>query len=407
MRLFALILFCCYHIALSAQNPTEKLVAFFPFGNCKGVDDSGNGSSGALIDNVGCVCGVRDSALTFDGDDDAIYFVGPLSDVFTSSDFSVSFYFKPTPVGPNEGGSQVLLSKQENCNTQRAFWVRFNPKSKKISSGISQNDTLFVTVTADLNPDACWQYVTLVRSNTNYSIYIDGELRDSRNTPARVDISSNAVLKVGEPICTLDRGYKGDLDELRIYSRALKPDDINVLDLKPDKILNGDTLLYLGNSMQMVTSQTCAQNFQWSPADGSLSDTGIPNPVATPTQTTTYEVKFLYSGCTASDTVLVNVIDPDTLDCSQIFIPNAFTPSASSGRNDFFGISNPYNVDEFISFEVFDRWGGRVFSAATALDTWDGTFQGKAMNPGVYLYRLRYRCNGEEKVNAGSLTLLR
>lgn len=407
MRLFSLILFCCFQLALSAQNPAEKLIAFFPFSGCKGTDESGNGSSGAFIDDVSCVCGVRDSATHFDGDGDAIFFVGPLSDVFTTSDFSVSFYFKPTPVAANEGGSQVLMSKQENCNTQRAFWVRFNPKSKKISAGLSQNDTLFVTVTADLDPTTCWQYVTLVRSNTTFSIYISGVLRDSKSSAARIDLTSNAVLKIGEPICTLDKSYKGDMDEVRIYSKALKPDDISVIDLKPDKILNGDTLLYLGNSMQMVTSQTCAQNFQWSPADGSISDIAIPNPTATPTVTTTYQVKFLYQGCTATDTVLVKVIDPDTLDCNEIFIPNAFTPSASTGRNDFFAISNPYNVDEFIAFEVFDRWGGRVFSAETALDSWDGTFQGKALNPGVFLYRLRYRCDGVEKVKAGSLTLLR
>lgn len=197
------------------------------------------------------------------------------------------------------------------------------------------------------------------------------------------------------------------MDEIRIYSRALKPEDINVIDLKADKILNGDTLLYLGNSIQMVTSETCAQNFQWSPADGSIADISIPNPIATPTLTTTYQVKFIYQGCTASDTLLVKVIDPDTLDCNKIFIPNAFTPSASMGRNDFFGISNPYNVDEFITFEVFDRWGGRVFAAETALDTWDGTFQGKLLNPGVFLYRLRYRCDGVERVKAGNLTLLR
>ena len=102
-------------------------------------------------------------------------------------------------------------------------------------------------------------------------------MQDSKSSAARIDLTSNAVLKVGEPICTLDKSYKGDMDEIRIYSRALKPDDINVIDLKADKILNGDTLLYLGNSIQMVTSETCAQNFQWSPSDGSIADISIPN----------------------------------------------------------------------------------------------------------------------------------
>lgn len=406
MRLFSLLLLLGLYSTLPAQNINEKLVAYFSFSECKGTDESGNGSSGALIGDASCVCGVRDSAITFDGDGDAIFFVGPLSDVFTTSDFSVSFYFRPAPVPANFGGSEILMTKQENCSTNRAFWVRFNPKTKKISSGISQDDNLLVSVTADMNPHACWQYITLVRSNMNYSIYVDGELRDTKSSAARIDLTSNAVFKVGEPICPLDRAYIGDIDEIRIYSKALNADDVDALNLLPDKILTGDTVVYLGNSLQVFTSPSCTDNFQWSPVDG-IADNQVPDPMITPAQTTTYQVKFLYQGCTASDTIRIKVIDPDTLDCNMIFIPNAFTPSASPGRNDLFGISNPYSVDEFISFEIFDRWGGRVFNAPTVFDTWDGTFQGQALNAGVFLYRLRYRCDGTERVKAGSLTLLR
>lgn len=406
MRLFSLFFLLSLHLALHAQVTSEKLVSYFSFSECKGLDESGNGSTGALIGNASCVCGVRDSAIHLDGAGDAIFFVGPLSDVFTTSDFSISFYFKPDPVAASLGGSQVLLSKQENCNTTRAFWVRFNPKSKKISSGISQNDTLLVTVTADLDDDACWQYITLTRSNTVYTIYVNGVMRDSKSSAARIDLTSNAVLKAGEPVCTLDRAFKGAIDEIRVYSRALKPDDIETLNLRPDKILNSDTIIYLGNSLQITTTETCADNFQWTPTTG-VSDDMTANPQITPTQTTTYKIKFLYQGCTAEDTILIKVIDPDTLDCNQVFIPNAFTPGGSPGRNDLFSISNPYSVDEFISFEVFDRWGGRVFNAATVFDAWDGQFQGQPVNPGVFLYRLRYRCNGVERVKAGNLTLLR
>ena len=138
-----------------------------------------------------------------------------------------------------------------------------------------------------------------------------------------------------------------------------------------------------------------------------ISDPMISDPVVTPTGPTNYIVAIEYADCLATDTIFVNVIDPDTLDCNTIYIPNAFTPGATPGRNDVFGISNPFAVDEFISFEVFDRWGGRVFNAATPFDAWDGNFQGKPTNPGVFLYRLHYKCDSVEKVKTGTLTLLR
>ncbi len=406
MRILLLLFFVGVQITLAAQNINEKLVAYFPFTTCKGTDESGNGSNGALIGDAPCVCGVRDSSIHLDGDGDAIFFVGPLSDVFTTSDFTVSFYFKPAPVSSGFGGSKILMSKQENCNSKRVFWVRFNPKSKKITSVISQNDTLQATVTASLDPNTCWQYITLVRSNTAYSIYVNGKLGESKSSAARIDLTSNAVFKVGEPICPLDSAYRGEIDELRIYSRALGQDDIDALNLRPDQILTGDTIVYLGNSLQMATSSSCTNKFDWSPAAG-VSDKSVANAVITPIVTTTYQLKFSYSGCDALDTIRIKVIDPDTLNCNQIFIPNAFTPSASFGRNDVFGVSNPYAVNEFISFEIFDRWGGRVFNAATVFDAWDGTFQGEPLNAGVFLYRLRYRCDGEERLKTGSLTLLR
>ncbi len=405
--LLPFLLFGLLQTALPAQNITDKLVSNFSFSECKAIDESGNGSTGALIGDPVCVCGVRDSAMYFDGIGDAIFFVGPISDVFSLSDFTVSFYFKAAPIPANYGGSQVILSKQENCTSiNRAFWVRFNPKSKKISSGISLNDTLQVTVTADLDADACWQFITLTRSNTTYSIYVNGKLKDQKKSAARIDLTSNAIFKAGEPICTLDKPFWGELDELRVYSRALSQDDIDALNLRADKILTGDTVIYLGNSFNILANASCTNNFQWSPTTG-VSNTAISQPTITPTITTTYTLNFVHQGCTATDTILVNVIDPDTLDCNLIFIPNAFTPSASAGRNDAFGVSNPYSVDEFISFEVFDRWGGRVFNADTVFDTWDGTAQGQPTNAGVFLYRLRYRCDGTERIKAGSVTLLR
>lgn len=409
MRFFFLLslLFCA--ASASTQVVSDKLEAYFSFDNCKGVDDSGNGSSGALKGGIGCDCGLRDSSMNFVDDNDAINLVGPFADVFSTSDFTVSFYFRPTPQNSQQNASQLVMAKQDSCNLKNAFWVRYNDFGTvgTITSGISENDTLLATVTSKLDRNACWQYITLTRSNTLYSLYVNGELRDSRVSSARIDLTNTTPLIIGDPICPLDVELKAAFDELRFHSKALSVDEIKKYNLRADQILTGDTLVYLGNSFQPKVTQFCVGQFVWSPLAGVDIPTAA-QPIITPTTTTTYGITFNYSdGCIATDTILVTVIDPATLDCNKVFIPNAFTPSETPNLNDVFGISNPFAVDEFISFEVFDRWGGRVFEAPTQFDTWDGTSNGKPTNPGVFLYRLRYKCEGVEKVKAGSLTLLR
>lgn len=408
-----ILLFLAIHIAalLTAQsNSADKLVAYFPFTKCNAIDDSGNNSSGAIIGDTLCVCGAEDNAMHFDTVKkvaNSLLLVGPVTDVFTTSDFTVSFYIRPN-FKPTGGTSQVVLSKQETCTTKNAFWVRYSTKNKKISSGISENDSLIAIVQADLDDDVCWQYITLVRSNTKYSLYVNGTLRDTKVSAGRINLTSNAPVKVSQPVCTnFDQNFFGDLDNLRFHNKALSQEDLNRYYSPPDKILNSDTLIYLGNSMQIRTSNTCANAILWSPTTG-VSKIDTANPVITPQLPGFYIAEFAHpSGCRTHDTIHVNVIDPDTLDCNRVFIPNAFTPGSSLGRNDLFGISNPFSVDEFISFEVFDRWGGQVFSALTPFEAWDGTSQGEALNAGIFLYRLRYKCDGQEKVKSGTLTLLR
>lgn len=392
--------------AFSQVNIDNRVAANFTFRNCKGNDDSGNGSSAAFIGSPKCVCGVRDSALRFEKETEGLTFVGPLSDVFTTGDFSVSFYIKPISPKQGQGATQVILSKQIACNRRNGFWVRFQPGSNIISSTITQNDTLNVTVSGQLDANTCWNHIVLTRTNTRYALYINGSLRDVKASKVRLDITSQAPLKMGEPVCTLDRTFSGDLDEVRLYNKTLNEDEIKTLYVRPDNILTGDTLIYLGNSFRATATSSCADAYTWSPSAG-VTNPRSPSTVITPAGPTTYFLQFQYGNCTATDSINVKVIDPDTLDCNRIFVPNAFTPGTSIGRNDVFAISNPSVVTQFISFEVYDRWGGRVFSAQNAFEGWDGTSQGQLLSPGVYLYRLRYVCDGVEQVKSGNLVLFR
>ncbi len=418
MRYFILLfmLYCMASCPLFGQpiDINTKLAAYFPFTDCTGRDSSGQNSSGAVDSTIKCQCGVLDKALEFDVANEDASFVGNINTVFGTTNFTVSFYMRPGTDNPTPGATQMVMSKQDTCSLNNAFWVRYRKQgqsslsSNVISTGISQNDTLGVTLSAKMDDDRCWYHVVIVRNGVKYQLYVDGKLRDQKSSSIRIDLTNPAALTLSKPKCPLDGGYFGLIDEMRFYNRAYSADEIDkFLAIHPDELINGDTLIYLGNSFDAQLSTTCATSVIWSPAEG-LSNNNIPNPVIAPEEPTQYIVRFNHAnGCAAYDTIFVNVIDPDTLDCSQIFIPNAFTPGFSAGRNDRFFISNSFAITDFISFEVFDRWGGRVFNAESVHDYWDGTFAGQPVNAGVFLYRLRFKCKGDEKVISGTVTLLR
>ncbi len=412
-------------LKIGHAQTTDRLIAYYPFDQpayllgptgdticgAQAIDavfPSGNGSNGApgTIPPAGCACGVRDVAARFDGIDDSYLFVGPVNDVFTAGDFTISFYIKPA----STPGTQVVLAKQrtDSCGLRdHSMVVYYNYASNKITANINETDLFQATVAARLDEEKCWQHVLIIKKNQKFFLYVNGTLRDDDTSPRRLDLTNNqTIFSIAKPICPgVEKFYKGDFDELRIYNRALNEDEILGCYLRPDMIGNRDTLVYLGNSVQIFTTNSCATSWNWSPATD-VSDANIANPIISPTLSTTYRLTFIHPDCISTDTIFISVIDPDTLDCSKIFLPNAFTPNGD-GRNDRFGISNPFAVPDLISLEIFDRWGGRVFTTDSPNGEWDGTFGNKPVNPGIFLWRLHYRCKGEEKVRNGSLTILR
>jgi gliding motility-associated-like protein len=110
--------------------------------------------------------------------------------------------------------------------------------------------------------------------------------------------------------------------------------------------------------------------------------------------------------CVNYDTLTINVINPEDLPCDEVFLPKAFTPNGDL-LNDTYGISNPYVLQQLRIFEIYDRWGTRVFATDNPFDTWDGTYQNKAVNPGVYIWKVEYSCKNQAQVSTGTVTIIR
>ena len=412
--LFSFVLFLSSN-SLSAQT-TADLIAYYSFDNDQGViiDETGNNANNGFTNITTYDCGVRGQAIRFNGVDDTIHIEGSqVIETFGTEDFTLSFYFKS--FNSQQAQTQTIFSKRDDCSNQNAFAIRYTPSTGFLNLIFTEDNTLSASISKALSDNHCWHHIIVMRKNKEVFLYADGFLIGSVQTQSRVDITNDSQpLRIGASSCSITDGpFEGLLDEIRIYQRALSDKELEELYYRPDQISNGfisvevpkDTTIYLGNNVNIFLTQTCANLFTWTPADG-VNNTQIPEPVLEPTQSTTYylEITDLF-GCTATDSIRINVVDPSSLECSA-FLPNAFTPNYD-GLNDFFGIDNPYALPDFIALEIFDRWGNRLFFTSDPFLKWDGTFRGVEVNPGVYLYKVNYRCGTEEKQQIGQVTLLK
>lgn len=389
-----------------SQTPsiTSGLISHYNFDNCDAVDATNTGADGVVLGTPTCDCGVEGMAMEFDGVNDHVVFLGLVNNTFTTSNFTISFYFKPY----NAVATQDLISKRENCDDDLSMLSIDYILSLNYTNTTLNEDTVdMANLTANLSPN-CWQHYALTRRNKEVSVYINGVLKAQTVSDEVIDLSNNAVLSIANSPCigTDVARFRGLIDELSVYNRALDIAELQTLYANPDEIANRDTIIFLGDHVDAFTTSTCAESFRWTPFE-SASDPFSATPTLTPEETTTYTLDFIDSrGCVTSDQLNVTVIDPATLDCTQIFLPKAFTPNGD-GLNDVFFISNPQAVEELLSFEIYDRWGNRVFIAGDSFSTWDGIYNGKMVNPGAFYYKINYKCKGEEYVDSGSVTVLR
>ncbi len=91
-----------------------------------------------------------------------------------------------------------------------------------------------------------------------------------------------------------------------------------------------------------------------------------------------------------------------------VYIPNAFTPDQDEHNNVLVTVVD-LEPEEW-QFEVYNRWGELLFVSHDPKIGWDGTYNGRLMETGLYIWKLRYiSCaNGSRwEENTGHFSLLR
>jgi gliding motility-associated-like protein len=150
------------------------------------------------------------------------------------------------------------------------------------------------------------------------------------------------------------------------------------------------------------------QQVTWTPAEG-LSCTDCLEPIASPLESTNYQVTVILEGDCLAEGALRVVVD----ERPAIYVPNIFSPDGD-GDNDFFYLfARPGSVNEIKEFFVFSRWGEVVYSYTNFQPNdpafgWDGTFRGQLMNPAVFSWYAEIEMiDGQVELFKGDVTLVR
>ncbi|MDR4511253.1 MAG: discoidin domain-containing protein [Nitrososphaeraceae archaeon] len=145
------------------------------------------------------------------------------SELFQLNNFSVAAWFK---TGSNDSVDSFLIDKggigSEANGENMNFGIFFDPMGK-LHAGFETLDgtNYFISSPNKLN-DNEWHYVTLTYDGSILKLFVDGVLVNDMNTEgAEPDSTGKTRITVGANSLFKDKLFKGEIDEIRIWDRAL------------------------------------------------------------------------------------------------------------------------------------------------------------------------------------------
>jgi hypothetical protein len=224
--LFTFLLFSCCaasNAQIPSYVPTNGLVGWWPF-NGNANDESGNGNNGVVygatltsdrFGNIG-------KAYSFDGVSNYIKTLG--SSQYNNTTISLNVWLKIPDI--ISGGIQFIV----NGNTNNAIWsifcdnLGFGNLINQGCSGYSSNNFGNIPL-----PNQ-WINVTFLITPSNTTFYKDGVFISTfPNTTINLNCSNSTGLYFGLDVIVDMEYFKGSLDDIAIYNRALTQQEISQL----------------------------------------------------------------------------------------------------------------------------------------------------------------------------------
>lgn len=162
---------------------------------------------------------------------------------------------------------------------------------------------------------------------------------------------------------------------------------------------NGNVTISKGYTSQLNVTGQGIVSYSWSPSTG-LSSTTIANPIAKPSQTTTYSVTIT-NNLGISTVVQITV----TVEEDYFITPNNVITPNGDGVNDTWFIENleTYPIHEIV---IFDAAGRILYRTQSYQNDWGGLLNGTPLTEGAYYYIIRLGAN-KNVIKKGYISLVR
>jgi gliding motility-associated-like protein len=148
------------------------------------------------------------------------------------------------------------------------------------------------------------------------------------------------------------------------------------------------TLTVYNNTVNFNNSSTNADQYEWNiVGQNGYSHTYTTEDVehTFPADTGTYQVCLTAintGGC--QDEMCVTIIVEDEI---ALYVPNSFTPDDDEFNQTFRAYVNGIDLFDF-DFLIFNRWGELIWESHDAAIGWDGTYKGKLVQEGTYVWKI-------------------
>lgn len=199
------------------------LVASYPF--CGNADDAGPNLLNGTVTGATLTAdrfGNANSAYLFDGLNSIIKVDN--FPVFFLNNFSLSVWLKST--GDQGGQTYDSFLAYGSTQANHSMGFAYDRANSNFSYYDITNGSYFFNNGATLPKDA-WAHITLIYKDGIAYNYVNGVLKDQRNI-SNVVLDGDNLLSIGAFIPD-NQYFTGAIDDIKIYNRALSPQEVNSL----------------------------------------------------------------------------------------------------------------------------------------------------------------------------------